>query len=78
MHAEKMQIRTKRRIVYINRWYSSIINASETVFNQCTMLRFIRHFEVNCRISEEAGNIFQRGKYMIVIILMIIFNDHFY
>ena len=49
MHSEKCKLKESGELCIVSDGEAALINACEVVFNQYTMLRCTRHFEVNCR-----------------------------
>ena len=46
---KKCKLEESEELFIVTDGEAALINACEAVFNQCTMLRCIRHFEANCR-----------------------------
>ena len=49
MQSEKCKLKESGEQCILSDGEAALINACEVVFNQYTMLRCARHFEVNCR-----------------------------
>ena len=49
MHSEKGKLEESGELFIVTDGVAALINACEAVFNQYTMSRCTRHFEVNCR-----------------------------